>query len=321
MDYKDYYKVLGVSKTASQDEIKKAYRKLAVKYHPDKNPDNPSAEERFKEIGEAYEVLKDPETRKKYDKLGANWKQYEQAGADGGFDYNQWAQQQGGGRRYSQYQTSGSGFEGGDFSDFFNQFFGGGFRPGAGGAYGGGGAYYANMDDIPRKGDDYQADLSISLRDAYFGSEALLTIGQEKIKAKIPPGVKNGQVLRVRGKGGKGTGGQASGHLYMKVTIQPDPQFKRKGNDLYCDVNVPLYTAVLGGKIPVHTLKRTVNITLPKGSQNGKTLRIKGMGMPLFGKKDQFGDLYVKISVEIPQDLTEKELDLFSQLAKMRNAS
>ena len=181
MEYKDYYKVLGVSKNATQDEIKKSYRKLAVKYHPDKNQGDKASEERFKEIGEAYEVLKDPETRKKYDKLGANWKQYEHAGAEGGFDYNQWAQQQGGERRsYKQY--SGADFEGADFSDFFNAFFGGGF---------GGGARYADMRDIPRKGQDYQADLTISLADAYRGSEAMLSIGDDKIKVTITAGVRN----------------------------------------------------------------------------------------------------------------------------------
>jgi len=311
MEYKDYYKILGVSKNATQDEIKKSYRKLAVKYHPDKNQGNKASEERFKEIGEAYAVLKDPETRKKYDKLGANWKQYEREGAEGGFDYNQWAQQQGGGRRsYKQY--TGTDFDGADFSDFFNAFFSGGF---------GGGTHYADMRDIPRKGQDYQASLTISMADAYHGSEAMLSIGDEKIKVTIPAGVRDGQILRVKGKGGKGTGGQQSGHLYMKVTIRKDPIFVRKGNDLHCDVKVPLYTAVLGGKRAIKSMKGTLNITIPKESQNGKVLRLKKLGMPVFGKKDEYGDLYVRIIIEIPQKLSEEERSLFKKLATLCNAS
>ena len=311
MEYKDYYKTLGVPKTATQDEIKKSYRKLAVKYHPDKNQGDKASEERFKEVGEAYEVLKDPETRKKYDKLGANWKQYDHAGAEGGFDYNQWAQQQGGRQRSSRQYTGGEA-GGADFSDFFNSFFSGGFS---------GGAHYADMRDVPRKGQDYQADLTISLTDAYDGSEAMLSIGEEQIKVNIPAGVRDKQVLRVKGKGGKGTGGQQSGHLYMKVTIRKDPLFKRKGNDLHCDVKVPLYKAVLGGKQPIISMKGTFNITIPKESQTGKVLRLKKLGMPVFGKKDEYGDLYVRLVIEIPQNLSEEERDLFNKLATLRNAS
>jgi len=313
MEYKDYYKTLGVTKNASQDEIKKSYRKLALKYHPDKNKGNKESEEKFKDIGEAYEVLKDPETRKKYDKLGANWKQYEHAGADGGFDYSQWAQQQGGGRR-TYRQQGGADFQGGDFSDFFDAFFGGGFG-------GSGQAYNTDIRDIPRKGEDYQANLAISLADAYHGTEAMLTINGEKIKATIPAGVRDGQVLRIKGKGGKGTGGRQSGHLYMKVNINKDPVFERKGNDLHCDLKVPLYTAVLGGKIPLRSLKGTFNITIPKESQNGKVLRLTGLGMPVFGKKKVSGDLYARIMIEMPQNLTDEEASLFEKLANLRSAS
>ncbi len=311
MEYKDYYKLLGVSKTATQDEIKKSYRKLAVKYHPDKNQGNRESEDRFKEIGEAYEVLKDPGKRKKYDKLGVNWKQYEHAGADGGFDYNQWAQQQGGRRQHSQQQST-TDFEGGDFSDFFNTFFSGGF---------GGGARYTDARDIPRKGQNYQADLTVTLADAYRGTEAMLSLDGETIKATIPAGVRDGQKLRVRGKGGKGTGGQERGHLYIKVNIKADSTFERKEDDLHCNVHVPLYTAVLGGKMAVATLKGMVNINIPKESQSGKVVRLKGLGMPLFGKKKEFGDLYARITVDIPQDLNEEELSLFQKLANLRDTT
>lgn len=312
MDYKDYYKILGVSRDATQDDIKKSYRKLAIRYHPDKNPGNPQAENQFKEIGEAYEVLKDPETRKKYDKLGANWKQYEQPGGEAGFDYSQWAQQHQGGNRGSHTGHTGAGFDSQDFSDFFNAFFGGGIHRDATGTR------YSKMGDIPRKGDDYQAELTISLADAYTGTEAHLTIGSETIKAKIPAGVKDGQVLRVRGKGGKGTGGKESGHLFMRIAVRQDPVFTRQNDDLFIRMDVSLYTAILGGKIPVSTLKGPVNITIPKETQNGKQFRLKGMGMPVFGKKGEFGDLYVTLSVTLPEHLTGEEINLFTQLANMR---
>ncbi|MFH1161616.1 MAG: J domain-containing protein [bacterium] len=311
MEYKDYYKILGVSKEATQDEIKQSYRKLALKYHPDKNQGNRESEERFKEIGEAYEVLKDPGKRKQYDKLGVNWKQYEHAGADGGFDFSQWAQQQGGRTRSSRRQGRPD-FEEGDFSDFFNTFFGGGF---------GEGSTYRDMRDIPRKGQDYQADLTITLADACFGTEAMLTVDGETIKATIPPGVRDGQVLRVKGKGGKGSGGRESGHLYLKVSIKEDPSFERKGNNLYCDAKIPLYTAVLGGKTEIRSLKGTFHITIPKETPNGKILRLKGLGMPIFGKKSEHGDLYIKVSPEIPSHLTDEELALFRKLATLRNQS
>jgi len=327
MEYKDYYKILGVPKTASQEEIKQSYRKLALKHHPDKNQGNRESEERFKEIGEAYEVLKDPEKRKKYDKLGVNWKQYEHAGADGGFDYAQWGQQNSWSSGQADKRTSGQadgwtggqadgwtggqgGFDSGNFSDFFNTFFGGGFSSGG---------RYTGARDIPRKGEDYQADLSISLADAYHGSEAMLKLDGESIKAVIPAGVKDGQILRIKGKGGPG--GTERGHIYMKVSIVPDPVFERKGDDLHCTVPVPLYTAVLGGKAAIRTLKGVIHITIPKGSQNGKVMRLKGMGMPLFGKKDQFGDLYARMVIEIPQHLTEEELSLFQKLANLRPVS
>lgn len=313
MEYKDYYKLLGVSKTATQEEIKQSYRKLALKYHPDKNQGNKESEERFKEIGEAYEVLKDPEKRKKYDKLGVNWKQYEHAGADGGFDYAQWASGQADRRTGGQadWRTSGqAGFESGDFSDFFNTFFGGGFNDGS---------RYSRTRDIPRKGEDYQADLSISLADAYHGTEAMLKLDGESIRATIPSGVKDGQILRIKGKGGKG--GTERGHLYMKVSVMPDPAYERKGNDLHCDTFVPLYTAVLGGNMAVRTFKGVVNVSIPKGSQNGKVLRLKGMGMPLFGGKNLFGDLYARIVIEIPQHLNDEELSLFRKLANLRPVS
>jgi curved DNA-binding protein len=312
MDYKDYYKVLGVSKDASAAEIKKNYRKLALKYHPDKNPGNKQAEEKFKELSEANEVLSDPEKRKKYDALGSDWRQYESQGAgQGGFDFSQWARQQGGGGRSGGgFYSSGGDSESSGFSDFFDQLFGGGFGR-------------RQSDDFPRasrKGRDYEGQLTISLKDAYQGSETLITLDDEKLKIKIPAGVADGQVLRVKGKGGKGTRGAESGNLFLHVSVAPDPRYERKGDDLHTEIRVPLYTAVLGGQMEIGSLKGTYTLNIPAESQNGKVLRMKGLGMPAYGQKNKFGDLYLTIIVEIPQNLTNEERELFKKLAAKRSS-
>jgi curved DNA-binding protein len=315
MDYKDYYQVLGVSKDAKPDEIKKAYRKLAVKYHPDKNQGNKQSEDRFKEVGEAYEVLSDPEKRKKYDQLGMNWKQYEQGGGQG-FDYSQWAGSQGGGRRRSKGRRSEQEFDESSFSDFFNMF----FRGGGSGFSSGSDFYESYGNQAPAKGKDYEARLTINLQAAFEGAETMIEVNGSTIKVNIPKGVRDGQVLRVKGKGEKGTGGRESGHLYLKIIIEPDNRFERKGDDLHTDVKVPLYTAVLGGKMTINTLKGAVMISVPKEAQNDMVIRLKGMGMPVFGKKDQAGDLYVKLVIELPRHLSEQEQDLFRKLAALRNS-
>ncbi|MEI7980954.1 MAG: J domain-containing protein [Bacteroidota bacterium] len=309
MDYKDYYKILGVGKDASQAEIKKQYRKLAVKYHPDKNQGNKQSEEKFKEMGEAYAVLGDPEKRKKYDTLGANWKQYEQAGAgtQGGGGFSQWANQ--GRGQQNSHSYSPEDFEGTDFSDFFNSFFGGG-APGQRSSSG--------FRETPLKGQDYEAQMTISLMEAFTGVERMLALGEEKIKITVSPGVRDGQVLRVKGKGGKGRRGGESGHLYLHVTVEPDPRFERKEDDLTTEIHVPLYTAVLGGEVTMTTLKGTVSIKVPPETQTGKTLRLKGLGMPVYLKKGESGALFVKILVDVPQHLSAREIELFRQLSSLR---
>ncbi len=314
MDFKDYYSLLGISKNATEDEIKKAYRKLAVKYHPDKNPGNKQAEEKFKEMGEAYEVLKNPEKRKKYDKLGSNWKQYEQT-SGGGADFSQWARQ-GGGKNYS-HTYSPEDFGGSDFSDFFNSFFSGDYSPDGGGGYGSQGR--GRSGGRPAKGQDYEATLEVTLEESFQGSKRMINIGDEKISATIPTGVYNGQVLRIKGKGAAGRRGGEAGDLYMHVSMLPDPIFEIKDNDLYCDQHVGLYEAVLGGEITVQAPKGSFTMKIPQGTQNLKVLRMKGLGMPVYRKKNEFGDLYLKIIIDIPQNLSAREIELFNQLASLRH--
>jgi curved DNA-binding protein len=310
MDYKDYYKILGVSKTASQDEIKKAYRKLAVKYHPDKNPNNKDAEERFKEISEAYEVLRDPEKRKKYDQLGANWKQYQHA--DMG-DFNFAGGNQCGGRRSYHFQGDmGDIFGdmgGNSFSDFFNAFFGdmGGFS-----------SQRTSRDQRAYKGSDLQANISISMFEAYHGTQRILNVNGKKLRVSIKPGTYNGQELRLKGKGGQGQNGGPAGDIYIKINVQPDNQYTLKGNDIIQKINVDLYSAVLGDKIKVYTLAGAINVPIPKGAQNGQRLRIKGKGMPVYNTPGKAGDLYLQLNVKIPKNLSSEETELFKKLKAMR---
>lgn len=317
MEYRDYYKILGVDKKAGQDEIKKKYRKLAQKYHPDRNPDNKEAEEKFKELQEAYEVLKDPEKREKYDRLGANWKQYQHAGAGGGgFDFSEWARS-GGGRQYRTSYEDMFGGGGGGFSDFFESFFGGGFsgRQGFGrGGFGGGrSAGYRQA-----KGSDYEANIRLGLTDAYHGTSTVLNVEGKKIRVNLKPGVRDGQTLRVKGKGAPSPMGGENGDILLKLSVNNNTNFKVDGNDLRTIVEVDLYTALLGGKITVNTMTKPISINIPEETSNGRVFRLKGQGMPVYGRKDQFGDLYIKINVALPKKLTEEEKKLFRQLADMR---
>lgn len=301
MQFKDYYSVLGLDKSASSDQIRKAYRKLAVKYHPDKNPGNKAAEEKFKEANEAYQVLSDPEKRKKYDELGENWRQYEQQGGQrGGFDWSRY--QNGNSQQY--YGQGDHGFGGGAFSDFFESIFGRGF--------GGMGT------ERTSKGNDYQSDVEVSLEEAYHGTTRLMEVNGEKLQMKFK-GVRNGQILKIKGKGGHGTKGGARGDIYVNIHIPSHPHFERKQDDLYSDAPVELYTAILGGKATIRTMKGTIKINIPKETDNRKVLRLKGMGMPKFGKSNEYGDLYIKVNIILPKDLSQKEIELFRELSEIRN--
>jgi curved DNA-binding protein len=301
MDYKDYYKVLGVDKKASQDEIKKAYRKLAIKYHPDKNQGDKKAEERFKEINEANEVLGDAAKRKKFDELGSNWKQYENAqpgyGSPGGG--------QGRGRQGGNYSYSNADdiFGEGGFSDFFRTFFG---------DTAGGGR--ASSGRTGAKGQDMRAEMEISLEEAYHGATRIMEVDGQKLRLTTKPGAYEGQELKIKGKGSPGRGNGPKGDIYITIQVLPHPQFQRHGDNLTVDLPIGLYLAVLGGKAEVTTLSGKLNITIPRGSQNGSILRLKGKGMPQYGIADGFGDLLVKLDIKIPENLTEAEIALFEKL-------
>ena len=314
MEYKDYYKILGVEKTSSQDEVKNAFRKLAMKYHPDKTKGDKTAEEKFKEVNEAYEVLRDPEKRKKYDTLGSNWKQYEQAGGQqGGFDWSQFYDQgAGGGQRSYRFETGGNDsdfYGGGVFSDFFEQMFGGG--GGARQSRRGGGA-------IPVRGHDLSAEMGITLEEAYKGVSKTFRLEGEAIRLNIKPGIRDGQVLKLGGKGAPGINGGPAGDLLLTIGVAKDVRYERKGDDLYADLDVDLYTAVLGGKVQFQTLKGAVNVTIPAGTQSGKLMKLPGMGMPSYSVRGKFGDLYLKVEVQVPQDLSDEEKKLFEELRKQR---
>ncbi|MDB5282199.1 MAG: hypothetical protein JWO06_1274 [Bacteroidota bacterium] len=296
MEYKDYYAVLGVDKKATAEEIKKVYRKLALKYHPDKNPNNKEAEEKFKQISEANEVLSDPEKRKKYDTLGENWQQYEQAGQQPGNPF---------GQRGQSYTYEGDeDLFGSGFSDFFEQFFGG--------ATGKKGQGRTRSRDF--KGGDYQTEMEISLEEAYNGTSRIIQLENEKLRLTTKPGAYDGQLLRIKGKGAKGSSKEHHGDLYVRVRILPDAVFTRKGDDLYIIHTIDLYTAVLGGEAIVNTISGQVKAKIAAGTQNAKTIRIKGKGMPVYEKPETFGDLYVQLQIHIPEKLSEKQKALFEQL-------
>ena len=323
MEFKDYYQTLGVSKTASEKEIKQAYRKLARKHHPDVNPGDKTAEARFKEINEAYEVLGDPDKRKKYDELGANWRMYEQAqqhGAGGAnpFTGGAWNINMGGpgGYRTMTEEEMHELFGNEDpFSDFFRTFFGGGGpREGAG---------RARQGRAPRtqKGRDIEHEVELTLEEAYHGATRRISIKQgghaRSVDVRIPVGVKDGSRVRAAGEGESGSNGGASGDLYLRVRIRPHPVFERKGTDLHTTVAVPVTIAVLGGEAQVPTITGSVRLKIPETTQSGQVFRLKGHGMPAVGRPDERGDLYATVDVQLPRSLTKDQRQHYEALAKL----
>ncbi|MCQ6958899.1 DnaJ C-terminal domain-containing protein [Mucilaginibacter aquariorum] len=302
MAFIDYYKILGVNKSASEKEIKSAYRKLARKHHPDLNPNNAEAEKQFKQVNEANEVLSDPEKRKKYDKYGENW-QHSEA-------YEQQARQQsqqrsyGGGGGQQDFGGFDFGGGGGDFSDFFNSMFGGG--P-AGGSSGRSQRY---------RGQDMNAELQLNLRDILESKKQTITVNGKNIRLTIPAGIENGQTIKIKGHGGAGSNGAPAGDLYIKFAIPEDAEFKRVGNDLYRSIGLDLYTAVLGGEITADTLTGKVKLKVQAGTQPGTKVKLKGKGLPVYKKDNQSGDLYLTYNIQLPTNLNPKQKELFEELAK-----
>ncbi len=295
MDFKDYYTTLGVPKTATSDEIKRAYRKLAQKYHPDKNPGDKQAEDKFKEINEANEVLSDPDKRGKYDKLGSNWKNYEQQGGNPN-DFN-W---QGFSGAQKGYNDAFSGFQGaggtGGFSDFFENIFGGSGK--------------TKRTRTPPKPQTIEASVDITLEEAYRGKPVLIEQGSQSVEVKLKPGIRDKQKLQIPTK--------QIGNVILTVHVLPDERFTRDGDNLKAEFPVDLYTAILGGEAQIRTFRGTINIKIAPESQSGSQVKLKGLGMPKHGTENTFGDLFLTLKVVLPVELSTKEKDLFQKLAKLR---
>jgi curved DNA-binding protein len=316
MDFIDYYKVLGVKKDATQDEIKAAYRKLARKHHPDLNPNDKEANKKFQQVNEANEVLSDADKRKKYDQYGKDWQHAEafekakqEAGARGGARGGQ----PGAGGPFGAGGYGGSAFgdggdfeysDGGEFSDFFESLFGGGGRRG-----GGGNARF--------RGQDYQAELSISLSEAAATHQRVLTVNGKNIRITIPAGVADGQVIKLKGHGAPGANGGPDGDLYITFQIAEDSRWTREGDDLHMKAPIDLYTAILGGEIMVETLTGKVKLKIKPETANETTVRLKGKGFPVYKKEGEAGDLYVQLEIKLPSNLSDKEKELFQQLKQL----
>lgn len=301
MDFIDYYQTLGVDKNATEADIKKAYRKLARKYHPDVNPGDKSAEQKFKEVNEANEVLSNAEKRKQYDKYGKDWKhaeQFEKAGASAGPGYT-----------YRQREDSGGfggSFSDSDYSDFFESMFGGS----AGG--------FRQSRSAKFRGQDFHAELDLDLRDAYQTHQQVLTVNGEKIRLTIAAGIADGQTIKIKGKGGPGANGGPKGDLFIKFHIRNETGFHREGDQLYGNVEIDLYTAILGGEIVAETFDGKVKLKIPPETQAGTKVRLKGKGFPVYKKEGEFGDLILTYAIKNPTNLSAEEKKLFEQLKNLR---
>jgi len=302
MEYKDYYKILGVSKNATAGEIKKAYRKLARKYHPDVNPNDKEAEKKFKEINEANEVLSDPKKREKYDTYGSDWAKV------GDEQHSAW--NKAGGFKQRAYTQSDADFDMGDFSEFFRSMFGDSIF----------GEQHFRQRPRTRgmKGQDYTAELHMPLTQAYKDSVHILSVNGKKIRITLPAGIKDGQVIKLAGKGGPGIQGGPHGDLFIKIFLNQDERYERKGNDVYMNQPVSLYTALLGGDLVIDTLGGKMKVKIKEGTQNGTVLRLKNKGFPVYKKPGSFGDLYVKLNVKLPENLSKEEKELIKKLSEIR---
>jgi len=336
MEFKDYYQTLGVAKTASEKELKQAYRKLARKHHPDVNPGDKAAEAKFKEINEAYEVLGDPEKRRKYDELGANWRLYEQAQQQGGYaggagpfgagspfggGGGAWTINMGGGpggyRTMTEDEMREMFGDADPFSDFFKTFFGGGAGPREG-------ARPRGRGPRAQKGRDIEHEVELTLEEAFHGATRRISIKQgghaRSVDVRIPAGVRDGSRVRAAGEGESGSNGGPSGDLYLRVKLRPHPVFERDGNDLRTKIAVPVTTAVLGGEANVPTISGSVRLKIPETTQSGQVFRLKGHGMPLVGRGDERGDLYATIDIQLPRALSREQREHYEALQKLEAA-
>lgn len=297
MAYINYYKILGIEKSATESDIKKAYRKMARKYHPDLNPNDKEAETKFKQINEANEVLSHPENRKKYDEYGKDWKHAE--------DFEKAKQQQQTQNPFQ--QQSGGNYSESDYSDFFESMFGGRGASGRGGS------------GVGFRGQDYNAELQLDLKEVYTTTKRTLTINGKNIRLSIPAGVKNGQQIKIKGQGGEGVNGGPKGDLYIKFSIANSTEFKRNRNDLYKTVDLNLYSAMLGGELTVETLDSKVKLKVKPETQTGTKVKLKGKGFPVYKKEGEFGDLYITYNLKLPTQLTTKEKELLNKLQNLRS--
>lgn len=309
MEYKDYYKTLGVERNATAAELKSAFRKLALQFHPDRNPGNKQAEEKFKEINEAYEVLSDKEKRSRYDQLGDSYSHWQQRGAPGDFNWNDWARASGGGTRVDVGNIEDL-FGGGGFSDFFEAIFGG---------IGGGATRQRTRaaQAQQRQPATYQQDVQITLEEAYRGAERIVAFDGRRLTMKIPAGARSGTKVRMSGAGPAGPDGKPT-DIYLVIEVMPDARYERKGDDLYTDVSIDLYAAVLGGEARVQTLEGPVVLTIPAGTQPGQAIRLSGRGMPHLREPNVRGDMYARIKVQIPRSLNADQRRRFEELARTK---
>jgi curved DNA-binding protein len=306
MEYRDYYKILGVARGASADEIKKAYRKLAMQYHPDRNPGDKQAEDRFKEINEAYQVLSDTQKRARYDQLGESYSQWQQNGAPGNFNWGQWAAQPGqSGQPGMQEVNLDELFGDGMFSDFFRSIFGGMS------------ARQAGRSRTARAVSTAQQPVTISLKEAYTGTTRTLQAGNRRVEVKLPAGARSGTKVRVSALGPARSDGSPS-DLYLVMDVNEDPVFERDGNDLHTQVTIDVFKAMLGGEAEVGTLSGKVLLTIPAGTQADQVFRLAGRGMPLLKKPDEKGDLYVRVKVQIPKQLNAKQKSLLEEASQIK---
>lgn len=313
MEYKDYYKILGVDRNASDADLKSAFRKLALQYHPDRNPGNKQAEEKFKEINEAYEVLGDKEKRARYDQLGTSYNNWQQRGAPGNFNWNEWTSAPGGGVQFDMNNLEGIfGGNGGSFSDFFQAIFGG-----MGGSTGTRTHSRTRTTRTEPTAPRYQQQVQITLDEAYRGAERTVSINGRRLSMKIPAGAQTGTKVRMAGAGPAGADGQPT-DVYLVIEVLPDSRFERKESDLYTDVTVDLFTAVLGGETRVPTLDGAVMLTVPSGTQPGQAFRLGGLGMPHLRAPTTRGDLYARVKVQLPRKLTAEQRKLFEELARKK---